>query len=432
MAKIKSQGTGSPVRPLVLRNVTELASGYTRNAPSWFPFLFPVFLIVCQLRIANVGSFDVPFAVAGLSFGVISLLDLRRTKGATLGLLNIILCVVAVKALPETFSEQTVLVPNANSAALFVVCFAFGSLFATVPIRAMNHDVWNNKVRITLYILFVVLVVQHYLVNVAGYESFLTPFGDYIILGKPNPNRFLGEFGYRCAATFIEPSFAALVLFSLATMLTFQRITRVDMFVLAICVLLVRSVLGFVLIAAIILFDIMLGKRVRWTYVALSCFGLLVGAMLLLYFAPMRISEIYIEGTSGYYRTTFPLRVVFNSFSTYPVGIPFGALEQYIASFHVMNGGQPGTSLDNGLAVFIVYFGLLAAAAIAAGIGWFFRAGVHASGAKLAFAIVGMSQFTGGILMFGFWFLVCMVIYSARLSMLPRGARRVLPAMSRQ
>jgi hypothetical protein len=72
----------------------------------------------------------------------------------------------------------------------------------------------------------------------------------------------------------------------------------------------------------------------------------------------VRLNEVNVEGTSGYWRLVAPIIIISNAISILPIGIPFGQINEFVLSLGLSHGAHKGSSLDNGLAVLFFYFGL--------------------------------------------------------------------------
>jgi hypothetical protein len=182
-----------------------------------------------------------------------------------------------------------------------------------------------------------------------------------------------------------------------------------------------RSGLGIGLILALGAGRPFLARRLSAPMIAVGTVVAVGTLWALLYFAPGRVSEIYVEGTSGYYRYNFPIRVVLQSLEDFWIGIPFGSVSDYVWLFSVYNGGFIGTSLDNGVAIFLVYFGwpLLILLVSVSLFGILGTIKLNMAQLKLIGFLFLMLQFTGGVFLFTFATLACLLIFSARLSQLP-------------
>ena len=76
-----------------------------------------------------------------------------------------------------------------------------------------------------------------------------------------------------------------------------------------------------------------------------------------------RLNELTNQDSSGYWRLIAPLVFFEGNLVELVSGFPFGSMEQNIENYFMFDGDKwHGTGIDNGIYVFIYYFGLLALA----------------------------------------------------------------------
>lgn len=78
-----------------------------------------------------------------------------------------------------------------------------------------------------------------------------------------------------------------------------------------------------------------------------------------------RWQTLSVEGSSANYRLVAPLRAIIEVIPENLVGIPLGSLESTFRKFEFLNGNQIGSSVDNGYALLILYFGMIGVLGVA-------------------------------------------------------------------
>jgi putative colanic acid polymerase len=199
------------------------------------------------------------------------------------------------------------------------------------------------------------LAIQAILVNFVGLSQWAYPLGDQIIYGKILDSALVDNFGVRASAAYIEPSYAMLVLLVLFYCSAWQKIGASQITAIVLAALATRSATGLLSFIIILIFFYVrnqsksnLGSKVLFfVFAVLAWFGLLSA----------RLSEISSSGSSGYYRINVSWQAAAKVLTEYPFGIPLGYIEELMYSMGVLNGEFIGTSVDNGLAMLVIYFG---------------------------------------------------------------------------
>ncbi len=131
-----------------------------------------------------------------------------------------------------------------------------------------------------------------------------------------------------------------------------------------------------------------------------------------------RLSEINTEGTSGYWRLIAPQKIIINAFSTTPFGVPFGQVENFVTSLGLVHGNTIGSSIDNGMALLIFYFGVFGVGFLIYILFQIVKFTLLGNYKKLMFWVYAFMslQFTGGVFLPEFTLLLVFLIYSYRLT----------------
>lgn len=86
-----------------------------------------------------------------------------------------------------------------------------------------------------------------------------------------------------------------------------------------------------------------------------------------------RFQEIFMDGSSGYARSTYVVRGVIDGLSAFPMGAPLGNSHLVTADM-VFGAGVTGVGLHNGLGLFALHFSLWAVVALL--VGWYGASGL--------------------------------------------------------
>lgn len=380
-------------------------------------FFVTFLLLFAQFKVVEVEGFDVPLSLFSLAILALWLLDFKKLGNNTI-LFFLLLSFTIVIKIAIDMSPSVRLSANYNTALLFFVSVIFLIIFSTVGIRKWSEGKWHSMIRFALYIIATSIILQYFFVNIMGSMDFLTPLGDSIVYGRISEIRLFSLFGYRMPGTYIEPSFAALVIFTLILILSLKKVYLLDLAVSAACLFVVQSALGIIIFLGFVIYIKLLPKKNNWKNMLLLLGVAIISIWILLAYAPGRLNELSIEGTSGYYRFIFPLQVVLETLKGYWLGIPFGSMEEFTLSFGVMNGGNIGSSIDNGLAVLFIYFGWAAVLFLALALMHLIKKARNVSIIKFSVGVFLMLMFTGGVFLFTFCMLLCLLIYSLRINVL--------------
>lgn len=235
-----------------------------------------------------------------------------------------------------------------------VILIIFSSL---KRIYDYNHEFLMILVIVGIYSLLQVLSAKLF----SSY-FFYNPFGTFTYM---NEYRIVGGSYERAPAFFLEPSFNAFIMFFLVSAILINTTkTRLSVWALLLgsfFVILSGSSAGILAMGMLasfwLIFYGVTNKFIRVLVVLTAPFIL---ALFSSYILAGRLSEVDIEGTSGYWRLIAPLTILDTVLTKYPLGVPFGQIEAFVFPFGLLHGEGIGTSIDNGLYVIFFYFGWLA------------------------------------------------------------------------
>ena len=248
------------------------------------------------------------------------------------------------------------------------------------------------------------------------------PFGRFSYFGVNDASRIVRDGLARAPGFYLEPSFCAFVLFFLLSTILIRenRPLRVSFLVAGgICAMfIVGSATGIISLIALagLLISGFIKRRIRRivTFIFLL-FIIIVGMLLVL---PQRIAEVSVEGTSGYWRLVAPLRILSKVYIDYPIGIPFGQIENFVIPLGIQHGAGVGSSIDNGMYNFAFYFGWIATVFLI----WLFLKLILAlyigNQANIVYwwFVIASLQFSGGILLPEYIYPLLLITYTYRVN----------------
>lgn len=223
---------------------------------------------------------------------------------------------------------------------------------------------YRNVYTFVLVIIVSFSVAQVLLLRFFDSPVLYNPFGKFTYFTQYNLEKIYGITGPRAYGLFLEPSFNAFMIFFLTSAILLEKPHKSNRLVYIIGfigIVFTASASGILLLFMLFI----LLSSLRFVSNNILRMAFLIGIPLLLIgFIPeallSRLNEINVEGTSGYWRLVAPLRIISEAFSTLPIGLPFGQINDFVFSLGIDHGGITGSSIDNGLAVLFFYFGLLA------------------------------------------------------------------------
>jgi putative colanic acid polymerase len=279
----------------------------------------------------------------------------------------------------------------------------------------------HSKDFITALLIVVLFsVAQVLFVKLFSSALLYQPFGDFSYMGGGG---LISENLVRAPGLFLEPSFNAFIMFFLASVIVMKnpRIKgNILILVLSgIGVLVTTSIIGVVSILGLIFF-LSLNLIVKKNKVLFYVFILLSIAVLItlndFLFTLDRFNEINTEGTSGYWRLIAPLIITSEVLFQYPLGVPFGHMQDFIIPLGILHGGSVGSTLDNGMYVLLFYFGWLGVYFVLWMFYMFVKEIYHRNIRGMVFwwFVIFSLQFSGGIFLPEYMFFLLLVIYQYR------------------
>lgn len=271
-----------------------------------------------------------------------------------------------------------------------------------------------------------------------GSTVLYNPFGQHQYLGEYDVSRFANARIIRAPGFYLEPSFNAFVITSLYAICLLGNFRLWISSILTLSALFfIQSVTGlivFIVIWLLVLMNIQFGKsKARKTWGRLGIVNLVLALAIMfsggvggIVKAPgadaaTRLTEINAPGSSGYYRMVAPLTVIRDVLTYNPLGKPLGHIEETLVKYQLKNGQQQGTSLDNGLYLLVFYFGWLGVVFIAFLIVNILKQIGSPTGSNKVLAlgfVLASLNFSGGILLPEYIFLLILVLYQFRLQQL--------------
>jgi putative colanic acid polymerase len=273
-----------------------------------------------------------------------------------------------------------------------------------------------------LFILsFVSLQVIYY--KISGDVSVFSFWGDFSYASQDYLLSSI-EFGASKAnGPFLEPAMLGLVTFTLFVMLLILNQNQNVIHWIATITLSLLSGSASILGGIIFLLGILALKKQRdsskWELIFRASV-LIFGSVFLVLVSPyliVRVNDVFIEGTSTYYRFVAPLQVLSDVLLYNPFGITFGMMEDTLLQYGMLNGETEGKSLDNGWYLLVFYFGwpglALLISSLVGGLTAIFK-GSRNMAIMIVFLILS-PLFTGAVFSPEFLFLQMLVLLSYRL-----------------
>lgn len=243
------------------------------------------------------------------------------------------------------------------------------SFIISISVSVSNANRINNSVHIFLRLgslVALLIITQSIAMNIFEINSFQNPFGPF---SSPGPGGDIYSPGHesllkRPNGIFSEPSVAGwFMTYVAAIALAFQEYTRKKMtFTIIVCCLAALASLslsGFLNVILLSLVYIHYKHRMIKNNVIILTFIIIV--LYLSHAAGImdRFNNLFIEGSSIYYRVTAPLKLLGDSLPHYYFGHPVGQTEYIETKDYMVNWiGGSTTNIDNSFLLISYYFGL--------------------------------------------------------------------------
>jgi putative colanic acid polymerase len=291
------------------------------------------------------------------------------------------LLILPLANLIQVPTEQAKLIHFLKTYSLW--CFSITCVMVSIrsSIRKLTFSI-EKMAKLSLVVITILLLLQVTFVRAFNDDTLFNILGGHLYGGYPQLNRFIGPGIVRPLGFYFEPSFCALVMIALMSIL----IIRNELFsksglIGAVGITVTTSLFGFgalaILLSAYGFGKIKCIKKIRnVTHIRIPLVWVASwGAFTLLYWnlnsgvashagVASRISEVLINGSSVHYRLISPLYAIRDVLISYPLGLPFGQLDYIMPSYKMLNGISVTSSVDNGIYVLILYFGWLAVTAL--------------------------------------------------------------------
>jgi putative colanic acid polymerase len=362
-----------------------------------------------------------PFAILYLLYYFVDIKKIKRKIPSVIILLPFF---VILKSTPSLLNGDVVLI---NFLKTFSLWFFYTTCIILFLFSKIKPDLEGVDVKIKktiswllLFILsFVSLQVIYY--KISGDVSVFSFWGDFSYASQDYLLSSI-EFGASKAnGPFLEPAMLGLVTFTLFVMLLILNQNVIHW--IATITLSLLSGSASILGGIIFLLGILTLKKQRDSSKRELIFRasvLIFGSVFLVIVSPyliVRVNDVFIEGTSTYYRFVAPLKVLSDVLLYNPFGITFGMMEDTLLQYGMLNGETEGKSLDNGWYLLVFYFGwpglALLISALVGGLSAILK-GSRNTGIMVVFFILS-PLFTGAVFSPEFLLLQMLVLLSYRL-----------------
>ncbi|MGR5135890.1 hypothetical protein [Vibrio jasicida] len=247
-----------------------------------------------------------------------------------------------------------------------VILFLYSAFIITFtvfnnPSNDCSRELMNGfkYLSVVLFIFVLVQFISSNIFNDYRLISLLKDFsyGSYI----RTDNEVLASYNtVRPPGFYLEPSYLGLVCFFLIANLALLGCNaKVFYILLLITVFLSGSATAIVICTMFLGLLLFYSSKSKLLKSVIFCFYFFV-VMVVISMVSIRLQELLLPGTSGYYRYTAPLIMSFHVLVNNPIGIPLGTINDFVLSFNFLNGNTIGSSIDNGFFTLIIYFGFLA------------------------------------------------------------------------
>jgi len=206
---------------------------------------------------------------------------------------------------------------------------------------------------ILIYTFFQILLYQFF-----GDTLLYNPWGIFQFHHIYNPN---GHAEARAVGFFLEPSFLALIsLVLFFTRFVFEEeLKKTNIYITFGIIFLAQSMFGFVVLLSLILYitfsNLKTSNKYFFMILSIVLASIIIGNIEI-----YRLNEFSDTHSSGYWRLIAPLIFFKNHLYELLSGFPFGSIEDNFSNYFIFRGrGWHGTGLDNGIYVYIYYFGIL-------------------------------------------------------------------------
>lgn len=375
-------------------------------------------VLLLHFQVAEIQGY--PLTVGLLLSGVVVAVSVRGAPPMVpFALLALVIAALCLQTLLDPGTDQ---VQFLRSLALFAYSVGLVLWVSSAPVSPRGPGARPYLVAI---VLIDGLAWLQYLAGSRGIGFFFNPWRGFTYLYLYNPR--LGLVPVRAEAFYLEPSFAALVLVICATAAILAG-TR-PLLAVSLCgigMLAVRSASGILTVGVLAVLSIVIpqvsaaggrrGTRAERVFLLAVLGGL---AIAFTPYAVTRLTSTDQVGSSSNYRLAAPVALLRDLLGRTVIGEPLGSVNRAVSDAGLLLGTQVGSSLDNGLYVYVYYFGWVGIVAALTGLVVVALRGLaeprFGRVAALAVPILTMSAlFTGAVFTPEYAVLVALVIGEAR------------------
>jgi hypothetical protein len=178
------------------------------------------------------------------------------------------------------------------------------------------------------------------------------------------------------------------------------------------------SLTGILSLGVILFISAIDGKKIR----LLPMLGLFAIFIFTASYVVDRINSLSVKGSSANFRIVAPVAAILRLIPDNLIGIPLGSLELTVSKFGFLNGSKVGSSIDNGLLLLILYFGLIGILVVIMMIFYTIRLArvarkLEIEGWQMVLVPILTMNFNGGIFLPDYICVISFVIISIRVRM---------------
>lgn len=373
-----------------------------------------------------------------LCIPLINFTILKNSSFRGIMLLEIIAIIIIIKSFKKILQVKTILIINILAILPWIIyqliidlnefIFTYVTLIFYIILLII---VAKNKPKIDYIKAFIIGtsivaiygVVQFIITNL-GFVNLIEfirkPFGDIFTFSVLPISYSSGLM--RVNSLFYEPSiFGTYCIFAYALCITFEQFNKLRLKLLFIIGILISfSATAYIGFGLILLVRILMLKGNVFNKYVITILIILSSIILFNYLIVDRVSEVVRVGSSTYYRFIAPLKLIDQIIfkEGLILGLPLGQIEGYIIKGNygfMMNGLKRGTSIDNAIAVIVLYTGIFSVPLLIFGLvkikKYFLKKNIY-----LFISLTTLLLTTGGINFIYFNVLLCIFVQSIQLN----------------
>lgn len=318
--------------------------------------------ILLNFSILNIGGYSVTIApLSALALLALALRPEPKTLFTLLFIASSVLIYALVAAIFTFFGSTVHLGQFMSSFALLVFSLLVISYSMGSRARHFSSPALTQALTVTGVLQLICISWQKIVFSTTASTEVFNVWGGRLAHNQEYVIRAI-EFGSQRATSFyFEPSFAALVVFFIASGLNaLHALTPWRLVMLFICSALIGSLAGLLALSALCFTPYLRGASDRSSWIPIfSAFCALAALILFQDYIMSRLMSASDSSSSLSYRLISPWVVIGDVLINHPLGMPMGHLEENIKRFDMRNGDRVGSSLDNGWYLIIYHFGWL-------------------------------------------------------------------------